>query len=423
MRSNSLRDSSPATSSPSKSSFDTGEVPSTPSRTYKTTALCTNVSCEVIALLDSIVQGMATDCVSGSCAMASSALSNLSTLIDVAADTVRNAEELWNVTIMAAKQMSSARLSVNAAVKSCLLRALAEIQESWKLQVSTEQQSQSATAKSPPELARIAAFVIQGILNQRAHADTNLGKSFTYWVKAFAPKSTTTTSTTSCSGPDFDNQDMLKIMTLGNPGSIYSGILMLLLHAPTIHIQLTILESRPRFVGPVLAAKLLSQAPRHVHDRLHIRVAPDCAVAAMAQDVDIVLLGADRISSSSSSSSTGTVLTSMGSLAAVVCTKKLQPLAKIVILTDAENIVAPHEPEWTPEQHPPQELTAAWHPSTKHTLEGLQCQANLDVFLECYEEVPRELIDVYLTEHGILDAGGVRRAGEQIGNLEKRFFG
>lgn len=44
--------------------------------------------------------------------------------------------------------------------------------------------------KSPMELARIAGYVVQNILEERKQTSRNLGKSFAYWVKAYGPKTT-----------------------------------------------------------------------------------------------------------------------------------------------------------------------------------------------------------------------------------------
>lgn len=64
------------------------------------------------------------------------------------------------------------------------------------------------------------------------------------------------------------------------------AVLTLLSHSPSAHINLTILESRPRFEGVDLAMSLLNMAPPEAQSRLHIRIAADCAIATEAGIMD-----------------------------------------------------------------------------------------------------------------------------------------
>jgi translation initiation factor 2B subunit (eIF-2B alpha/beta/delta family) len=203
-------------------------------------------------------------------------------------------------------------------------------------------------------------------------------------------------------------------LTLGNSGTIYTGILTLLMHLPTTHIHVTILESRPRFEGADLATNIFNMTPADAQHRLKVRVAPDCAVATVAKGVDIVLLGADRISSN------GNVSNKMGSLAAVACTKLLQPNAKIVVLSDTDKIIAPNAKQGPIECHPPSELTKHWNSWTKEELD--KTDNKVEVLGEWFEWVPKEFIDAYLTEAGIMDAGGVGIFGQEVESLEARLF-
>lgn len=60
-------------------------------------------------LLDSAVHGLQTDFTSGARQMADAALSNLATLIDLAASTARDRDELWSMAVEGAKKLSFAR--------------------------------------------------------------------------------------------------------------------------------------------------------------------------------------------------------------------------------------------------------------------------------------------------------------------------
>ena len=157
-------------------------VPSSPTRLSAARShYSVPASPEFEALLESVVHGITTDYVSGARQMASSALSNLATLIEFAASTAHSGEELWNLSVSAAQKMAIARPSMSAAVEACLLRALSSIEGTWRTEMEKDY-------KLPTELARIAGSVVQEILSERQEAGKNLGKSFTYWVKSCGPK-------------------------------------------------------------------------------------------------------------------------------------------------------------------------------------------------------------------------------------------
>ncbi|KAF2792604.1 hypothetical protein K505DRAFT_375922 [Melanomma pulvis-pyrius CBS 109.77] len=184
------------------------------------------------------------------------------------------------------------------------------------------------------ELARIAGYVVQNILEERKQTSRNLGKSFAYWVKAYGPKVSIHPLVSSLSSqPDVlplcchkealisslrslrhqaslhcHEDKAVQRNTITNPidhkrvgrpclqttphppptksGAIYVAVLTLLSHSPSAHINLTILESRPRFEGVDLAMSLLNMAPPEAQSRLHIRIAADCAIATEAGIMD-----------------------------------------------------------------------------------------------------------------------------------------
>ena len=162
-----------------------------------------------------------------------------------------------------------------------------------------------------------------------------------------------------------------------------------------------------------MGAQLVSSClPSHL-PRLHIRIAPDCAVASVAKHINIVLLGADRISVS------GDVSNKIGSLAAAICAKHANPEVRVVVVSDGDKIVAPGTEHGPVERHPATEITEAWRQKTR---EELRAGKGVEVFGEWFEWVPARLVDVYLTEAGILDTSEVERVGREVGELEERLF-
>jgi translation initiation factor 2B subunit (eIF-2B alpha/beta/delta family) len=178
-----------------------------------------------------------------------------------------------------------------------------------------------------------------------------------------------------------------------------------------VPFHLTIMESRPRCEGADMAAQIYASAPnRH---RLSIRMIPDCAVGTVSRDIDIVLLGADRISS------TGDVSNKIGSLAAVLCAKHWNQDTTVVAISDIDKIAPPGLDVKTIETHPAHELSSAWAADTRNQLVG---QSDIEVFGEWFEWVPANLVDVYVTELGILSTEDVATVAKEVGDLNEYIF-
>lgn len=126
---------------------------------------------EITHLLDQAIAGLKNDFQSGARQMASSTLSKLSTILETAATTVKSKDELWHTAVSAAKALSNARPSMNAAVTSCLLRALDAIRRSWETE---EKRGSIAVA----HLASVACKEIQIALEDRKHVGEMLNQNF-----------------------------------------------------------------------------------------------------------------------------------------------------------------------------------------------------------------------------------------------------
>lgn len=112
----------------------------------------------------------------------------------------------------------------------------------------------------------------------------------------------------------------------------------------------------------------------------------------------------------------------IGSLAAAICTKKLNPSAKVVVVSDADKIVAPKTGKVDPEIHPHHEVTSSWGDETRRSLENRVKQGHVEVFGEWFEWVSSAYIDTYITESGVIDKWGVWKIAEEIRVLEKKIF-
>ncbi|KAF2468578.1 nagb/rpia/CoA transferase-like protein [Lindgomyces ingoldianus] len=347
------------------------------------------------SFLESSVDQLQSDFESGARGLADNALSSLSTLIDLAATTAADRGDLFKMVKGAAKQLSFARPSMSAAITNCLLHALQQIQGIWDKETK-------AGSKTPTDLARIAQEAIGAILKERKALSVQLGKQFAFWMKQYSLKP--------CAG---DEKHYVHILTLSNSSSIITALLSTLSRNSNTTLTVTILESRPRFEGASMAAQILSSVSEPDKDRLSIRIAPDCAVATVAADANVVLLGADRIASN------GDVSNKIGSLAAAICARSLNPSVQVVVVSDSDKIVAAGSEHSPVERHDAKEMTEAW----EHLRVAPSLRKEVDVFGEWFEWVEGKWIDVYVTERGIWGRRGVEIAAARVKEIEEKMFG
>ena len=166
-----------------------------------------------------------------------------------------------------------------------------------------------------------------------------------------------------------------------------------------------------------MASKILASTSAQDRARVQIRIFPDCAVAAAAKQADLLLLGADRISCS------GDVSNKIGSLAATLCLKTLNPRAPVVAVSDVDKIVPSGVEEEEKEVHPHSEMVEAWGDEERRGLAVRIKNGSVDVFGEWFEWVPAEHIDGYVTENGTLDTEGVEKVAGEMGTLKEKIFG
>lgn len=179
---NKKNDNTSSISSPSMSSFATtsdfasghGSKPPTPKKPMLYNA-------EYFQFLSEGVEGIKKDYQSGAREMAGYAIHELGTLIELAAITARDRQELWDMARHAVRELGSARPSMSAAMMSALLRALADIERVWN-----EMHDGGVQMKKEDEvehLVTIAMFRVQRILNERGKAGGRLGEVFRRFVE------------------------------------------------------------------------------------------------------------------------------------------------------------------------------------------------------------------------------------------------
>ncbi|KAH7135375.1 hypothetical protein B0J11DRAFT_564730, partial [Dendryphion nanum] len=343
------------------------------------------------------IQALRADYVSGARQLADKSLLHLKALVPLAANDASTEEELWASIVQCAKSLSEARPSMNAAIKSTLLYTLSNASQS-----RSESQSQSTLSLSSLTISSIDRTILE-----RGTSTFQTSQNFTTWLRKTYPV------------------PKISILTLSNSSSISSALLQVLT-TTEIWLKLIVLESRPRCEGADFVATLLGRVSgecrAEAQGRLEILVAPDCAVGSVMRDVDILLLGADRIDSR------GDVSNKIGSLAAAVCAKSSfvtgEKETKVVVLAEVDKICSWRRgsgegEEGEKEIHATEEVMGAWGEKTRRETEGF----GVGVFGEWFEWVPGDLVDLYITDRGVWGNGEVEGYGKEVGRLESMVFG
>lgn len=360
------------------------------------------------SVVERAVDDLQNDFTSGARQLADASLKHLIHITDIAACMATSWGDLWALMVHAAKQLSCARPSMSAAITACLLRALEQIARLWN-------DEQIKGSQSTSDLARIAATTFDKVLMERQELGVNVGRAFTRWLRKHSREVMLSSLTfDEAVGADthqwIQASDTVRILTLSNSSTIRTAILHAMAALPDMFFHITVLESRPRCEGADMAAHIYASANK---DHLSIRVVPDCAVGSAAQDIDVVLLGADRISS------TGDVSNKIGSLAATLCAKRLNDNVAVIALSDVDKIASPGHHAVLTEEHPSSELTSTWSPATRDTLEG---KPGVEVLGEWFEWVPSVYIDAYVTERGLLETQDVERISREVEHLDEFIF-
>ncbi|PGG96577.1 hypothetical protein AJ79_09526 [Helicocarpus griseus UAMH5409] len=219
---------------------------------------------------------------------------------------------------------------------------------------------------------------------------------------------------------------VVRVLTLSNSSTIRGALRGVLEMESTerrggggLMIQLRIMESRPLCEGVGLARDLVQSAKAiEARDRLHIEIASDASVGILAEDVDVVLLGADRISDS------GDVSNKTGSLSAALCAKAVSDKVSVVVLSDIDKISRPGAmEEHKEEDNDARELEDAWGQQLASSINAEVWRAKVETRNVYFEWVPARYIDRYICETGVLDLNGIKEQSHQALDAERRLFG
>ncbi|KAI1982321.1 hypothetical protein LOZ53_000029 [Ophidiomyces ophidiicola] len=290
------------------------------------------------------------------------------------------------------------RPSMSAAINVAVLKALEALGEGDK------------------DRARELKIIEDYVCSRRDRSDPGMGAYLQQFIRhKFPPSSPESTPRT------------VTILTLSLSFTIRHALLALLQlenshgtgdNSNPLMVRLRIMESRPLCEGADLAKILADQAMSKAFNNLEIEIASDASVAILAREVDIILLGADRISAC------GDVSNKTGSFPALVCAKHIANSAVAIVMSETEKADKPyHGAGPTEEDNSPAELMRAWSADVQQSASLEMWKRIVRVRNVYFEWVPASYIDFYICETGILSVDDIQKQSQWVVRAEQRIFG
>jgi len=358
----------------------------------------------------------------------------------------QQSSKYWHALRVAAYHLIySGRPSMNAAISAAVLDALKVM---------------AGHVKDSRLDLQAACDVLHRCIAERTSTSIKIAQAFTTFVAENTVQSDAE-SQTNHNGQSPSDQ-VLNIITISSSSTILAALKQLIKDQnDESTINLTIFESRPSCEGATLAASLItSMKDSVIKPRLNIKIAPESHISLLTTHNAIVLLGADRITS------TGHTINKTGStpLALVARTRG----SKVVVLSEGDKIAKPRSDlletykryiekadnaslseddrqemsecvrkeagHGHVERHDANEVCDAWSEEARVTLlpyvngEGKEGGAtNVGVGVEVenvyFETVDQALIDHYISEEGEISKDRILRESVERARLEDELFG
>ncbi|KAI9880913.1 MAG: hypothetical protein M1830_009981 [Pleopsidium flavum] len=298
-------------------------------------------------------------------------------------------EMWWRGFKMIGWHLKVARESMGAAITVAVCRALKVVEE------------EVITGGTPKEVETRALKQLEIVLDERRYNNGRMAMRFRIWLS-----------------DQFKEKKSISVLMLSSSSSIKACLVAALAGDTNHRIHLKIMESRPLFEGVAFARSLLKELKHRGMNRIEVEIASDASAGILAKDVDIVLLGADRISEE------GDVSNKTGSLAAVLCAKELSTNVKVVVVSEIEKVAGPGKKEdHKEEDNDVSEITKHWPSGADFEATSEQGQEIVRVRNVYFEWVPAKYIDHYICEFGIFNAEQIKNHSEQVARMGEEMFG
>lgn len=229
------------------------------------------------------------------------------------------------------------------------------------------------------------------------------------------------------------------ILTLSSSSTIRTCLLHACRYLDIQTLDLRILESRPLCEGVSTASSILSELKSQSQARsipkVQMTIYTDSSAALASANLEIVLLGADRIATS------GDVSNKAGSLPAVLSAKRASPAAKTVVLSELEKVAEPDGVgSQAAEESDPAEVIRGWRGEGVKGVDVVEqalaevrdstppkadeeASVTLEVKNIYFEWTPSELVDAYVCEEGVWNVSSIRERSMWVGKQVERLFG
>ncbi|KAK6330072.1 hypothetical protein TWF718_003500 [Orbilia javanica] len=385
--------------------------------------------CTISPALEASIECLRNDRLSGAGRLATLAVKEFASLC--ATDPVllsrQNVQEWWTSLRLYGWHLFHSRPSMSSSIQNCVIRILQHINTILPTLPS-----------NPSDRAEIVSNLILTSLKSKRSKSYTIPQSFVTLVQSL---------------PSFidahDHKRLFNILVHSNSSVMASSLVSLFNTVDRPRIRVFVLESRPLFEGVTLARYLRSQIPENAgNSRLTavpavtVEVAVDAAVGNYTKVADLYVLAADRIYPN------GDVSNKIGCLTAALGMRFNERKrngasasstnggnSKSIIVIGATDKVCGKDErdrgwDYSYEENDGGEVRECWpglcdDVDSPAELSDSDDDGKEDVRVRnmYFETVPAELIDCYLTEEGVMDAGGIGEVADCHFRREMEIFG
>ncbi|KAF3170808.1 hypothetical protein TWF751_006636 [Orbilia oligospora] len=385
--------------------------------------------CTISPALEASIERLRNDRLSGAGRLATLAVKEFASLC--ATDPVllsrQNTQEWWTSLRLYGWHLFHSRPSMSSSIQNCIIRILQSI--------GTTLPTLPTNASDRAE--KVANIILTSLKTTRSKSYT-IPQSFVTLVQSL---------------PSFvearDHKRLFNILVHSNSSVMASSLVSLFNTTNRPRIRVFVLESRPLFEGVTLARYLRSQIPENAGNAklagvpaVTVEVAVDAAVGNYTKVADLYVLAADRIYPN------GDVSNKIGCLTAALgmrfnerrrngssATASNAGNSKSIIVIGATDKVCGKDErdrgwDYSYEENDGGEVKECWpgecdDVDSPAELSDSDEEGKGDVSVRnmYFETVPAELIDVYLTEEGVLDAEGIGEVADCHLRREMEIFG
>ncbi|KAF3228709.1 hypothetical protein TWF106_006228 [Orbilia oligospora] len=385
--------------------------------------------CTISPALEASIERLRNDRLSGAGRLATLAVKEFASLC--ATDPVflsrQNTQEWWTSLRLYGWHLFHSRPSMSSSIQNCIIRILQSINTALP----------TLPTNACDRAEQVSNIILTSLKSTRSKSYT-IPQSFVTLVQSL---------------PSFvearDHKRLFNILVHSNSSVMASSLVSLFNTTNRPRIRVFVLESRPLFEGVTLARYLRSQIPENagsaklaVVPAVTVEVAVDAAVGNYTKVADLYVLAADRIYPN------GDVSNKIGCLTAALgmrfnerrrngssaAASNAGNSKSIIVIGATDKVCGKDERDrgwdYSYEENDGGEVKECWPGEFDDVDSPVEIsdsdeegKGDVSVRNMYFETVPAELIDVYLTEEGVLDAEGIGEVADCHLRREMEIFG